>query len=393
MEKRKHQDGRDESALTRRRLLGASAASVAVAGAGLAGAQEAAASPGAERGTAAGSPPPRSVPRDRTVLCLLGTAGGPPPVTTRTGTSTALSVRGRVYVVDCGRAAVTQYARSGLRFADLAGIFVTHLHVDHTADYGNFVLLAAHGPNDAGDRAPTPLDAYGPGSAGALPTGQAGQTGGTHPTVDPADPTPGLADLTGKTLDANAYSSNIFNRESGASDPRGRVRVHEIPVPDVGAGPTGDRAPDMAPFTVTDDGTVRVSATLVPHGLVYPSFAFRFDTPDGSVVFSGDTAPSDNLVRLARGADLLVHEVIDLDYYRNSSGYSEALLAHFAAAHTDVTEVGPIAERCGVRTLVLNHIVPADTFLVSDASWRRRAAKGFSGRVVVGNDLARIALY
>ncbi len=208
---------------------------------------------------------------------------------TRAGTASALSVRGRVYVVDCGRSAVTQYGRCGLRFRDLAAVFITHLHIDHIADYANVVLLAAHGPNDVGDAVPTPFPVYGPGPAGALPPGH---DGGTPPAVGEADPTPGTRALTAKSLEATAYSSNIFLRGSGAPDPRTRVRVHEITVPPVGAGPLGDRAPDMEPFPVMDDGTVRVSAVLVPHGLVYPSFAYRFDTPDGCVVFSGDTAPA-----------------------------------------------------------------------------------------------------
>ncbi|MFG2226511.1 MBL fold metallo-hydrolase [Streptomyces sp. NPDC048644] len=328
-------------------------------------------------------------PRERSAVVLLGTAGGPPPVTSRAGTATALSVRGRVYIIDCGRSAVTQYGHSGLEFGDIASVFITHLHIDHIADYANFLLLAAHGPNDAGDAVRPPLDVYGPGPAGALPPAHGG---GSVPTIAPGDPTPGLKDLTAQSIDASAYSSNIFARESGAHDPRSAVRTHEIALPEIGADPLHNRAPDMDPFPIMDDGTVRVSAVLVPHGLVYPSFAYRFDTPDGSVVFSGDTAPTDNLVRLGRGADILVHEAIDLDHYRNSSGYSQAVLEHFANAHTDVTRVGTIAERCGVSTLVLTHLVPADSFLVSDASWRHRAQRGFTGRVVVGNDLDRIPL-
>ncbi|MCC5348697.1 MBL fold metallo-hydrolase, partial [Staphylococcus aureus] len=66
----------------------------------------------------------------------------------------------------------------------------------------------------------------------------------------------------------------------------------------------------MKPVVFYEDDRVKVSATLVQHAPVFPSFAFRFDTEDGSVVFSGDTGPSENLVRMARGADVLVHEVI-----------------------------------------------------------------------------------
>ncbi|MEV5551331.1 MBL fold metallo-hydrolase [Streptomyces sp. NPDC052309] len=169
------------------------------------------------------------------------------------------------------------------------------------------------------------------------------------------------------------------------------MRVHEIDAPEVGADPHGPTAPDMEPFTVADDGTVTVTAVLVPHGPVFPSYAYRFDTPYGSVVFSGDTSASDNLVRLARGADILVHEVIDLDFYADS-GLDDALLDHLRVSHTDVTEVGPLAERAGVGTLVLSHLVPADPAKVGKGSWARRARSGFGGRVVVGEDLLSLPL-
>jgi hypothetical protein len=74
-------------------------------------------------------------PSSRLELILLGTQAGPPIAADRTGTSTALVVDGKVYVVDCGRSSATQYRRAGLDFADLEGIFITHLHADHVADY------------------------------------------------------------------------------------------------------------------------------------------------------------------------------------------------------------------------------------------------------------------
>lgn len=80
---------------------------------------------------------------------LLGTQAGPPPSPTRTGISTAVTVEGKSYIVDCGRGATTQYVRSGLRFRSLQAIFLTHLHADHLADYFNFFLLAGNVPNRA----------------------------------------------------------------------------------------------------------------------------------------------------------------------------------------------------------------------------------------------------
>ncbi|MGA8534179.1 MAG: MBL fold metallo-hydrolase, partial [Candidatus Tumulicola sp.] len=72
-----------------------------------------------------------------------GTAAGPPPVPGRTGISTALKIGNRVYVVDCGRSSVTQYANANLGFSNLAAIFITHLHADHVCDLWNFFLLGA----------------------------------------------------------------------------------------------------------------------------------------------------------------------------------------------------------------------------------------------------------
>ncbi|MDQ8705560.1 MBL fold metallo-hydrolase [Streptomyces sp. LHD-70] len=336
---------------------------------------------------AAASRRPRPAPANR--LVLLGTAGGPPPEPGRAGIASALVVDGRVHLVDAGRGAVTQYLAAGLRYRDLAAVHVTHLHADHIADLHNFFLLPGFGANDSGDGITRPVDVHGPGPAGALPPVYGG---GTAPTVAPDRPTPGLADLLDRQIEAFAYSTNVFLRDSGIRDVRELIRVHETAAPDVGADPLGPTAPDMEPFTVTDDGSVKVTAVLVPHGPVFPSYAYRFDTPYGSVVFSGDTAPSDNLVRLARGADILVHEVIDLDFY-DGQGLDDALLDHLRVSHTDVTEVGPLAERAGVGTLVLSHIVPADPALVGRGSWARRAGQGFGGRVVVGEDLLSLPLH
>ena len=322
-------------------------------------------------------------------IILLGTAGGPPPEPTRAGISSALVVGGKVYLIDCGRSAVTQYIHARLRYRDITSIYLTHLHADHVCDYYNFFLLAGFGPdNDLNDGIVSAVDVYGPGPAGALPPRFGG---GTAPTIDPRHPTPGLDRMTTDAIDAYAYSSNLFMRDSHIADVRTLIRPHEIRVPHVGASPHGPTAPPMKPFPVADDGTVRVSAILVPHGVVFPSFAYRFDTPHGSVVFSGDTARSENIVRLARGADILVHEVIDIDFYKKI-GYPAALLHHLEVSHTDVKAVGPLAQQAGVGTLVLTHLVPATASLVSPASWHRRAQRGFDGRVIVGEDLAEIAL-
>lgn len=327
-------------------------------------------------------------------VVLLGVAGGPPPEIDRAGISSAVVVGDRVYVVDCGRGSVTQYAQSRLKFRNLKGIFVTHLHADHVIDFYDYAALPGFGVNDSDDGIVPPtgtdprVQVYGPGSAGGLPPAD----DPALPTIAEGNPTPGIADLFRLQTEAFAYSTNLFMRRAGIPDPRTLFDIHEISHPDTLVADYNNRAPDMEPFVIHDDGVVRVSAILVPHGPVYPSYAFRFDSEEGSVVFSGDTAASDNIVRLAQGADMLVHEVIDFNFYVNFLGLDPALLQHLLRSHTDVHDLGPIAERAEVDHLVLTHLVPADPRLMSAGTWRKNVQPGYSGRVHVGDDLMSLPL-
>ena len=114
-----------------------------------------------------------------------------------------------------------------------------------------------------------------------------------------------------------------------------------------------------------EDDRVKVTAILVPQGPVFPAFAFRFDTDAGSVAFSGDTWLSENVVRLARGADIFVHEAIDLEGPRP---IASRVMDHVRKSHTSVADVGGVAERAGVGALVLGRLAQAAT-----ASCRRAA--------------------
>lgn len=322
----------------------------------------------------------RVIPARGATVILLGTAGGPPPEPGRTGISTALTVDGATYLIDCGRSSVTQYLNSGLTFQSLRTIFLTHLHSDHVADYYNYFQLAGFGRNQLGDGIVSQVAVYGPGEAGALPPPFGG---GQVPVIDPGNPTPGTTDLTSSCVDAFAYSSNIFMRDSRIPDVLSLMDVHEITVPPVGASPLGDTAPAMQPFPVMEDDRVKVSAILVPHGECFPSFAYRFDTEYGSVTFSGDTAYSENVVTIAHGSDLLVHEAIDLAGF---AGAPPALLSHLAQSHTPVNKVGSIAEQADVPTLALTHLAPVT---IPDGRWESQAQIGYRGRVIVGEDLVQ----
>src|SRR4029079_16476822 len=133
---------------------------------------------------------------------------------------------------------------------------------------------------------------------------------------------------------------------------------------------------------VMKDDLVTVTCAVVPHPLVPIAFAYRFDCPGRSIVISGDTAPSDAIVALAKGADVLVHEALYVPGAPGDSG--SALRKHVLDSHTPVEEAGRIAARAGVGTLVLSHFVPSETPPVSDDQWLGHARAPVSRRRVGG---------
>ncbi|MGI9118583.1 MAG: MBL fold metallo-hydrolase [Acidimicrobiales bacterium] len=327
-----------------------------------------------------------------TRLVLLGTAGGPLPSPWRSGISQAVVVGQRVHVIDCGSGVTRQLRRARL-LSSLHHVYLTHLHSDHVCDYFNLFLLGwpilQWSP---------PVPVYGPGPAGgvaALPPERLGDPG--IPVVAPANPTPGLIALTEAQIKGNAYDVNIRMREAGRSDLTAIMVPHEIVIPrDVGAVPPERVAPPMEPLLVMEDDDVRVSAILVQHAPVFPAFAYRFDTARGSIVISGDTRPCANLVTLARGADVLVHEVFDdttFDEWRaeDDTWESRQRQRHLTTSHTPLSEVGKVAAEAGVRRLVLTHFIPGDD-QISDEHWIKGAAGDFDGEILAGTDLMELPL-
>lgn len=340
-----------------------------------------------------------------TRLVLLGTGGGAYPKATRCGFANAVVVGDAVYLVDCGEGVHRQLWRAGLTVNTGFGpgrplvraLFVTHLHADHIMDLANLVQ---------GSWPAHVIDVYGPAPAGLpIPTFP---PGADRPVVFPGDPTPGLRATMEHLWQAFAYNINLRVADEGRANAADSLRVHEIGVrrdaysPDIDLGVVGDgsspaaAAPEMDPVLIysEDDHGVSVSAILVQHAPVFPAFGFRFDTPHGSVAFSGDTGPCDNVVRLARGADILVHEVIDIDRLAERLSRmpnASAVRNHLAAAHSSPEQVGDIATRAGAPMLVLSHLVPGDGGPTDD-EWEARVRPHFGGELVCGVDLDEFAL-
>ena len=327
-----------------------------------------------------------------TRVVLLGTAGGPLPSPARSGIASAVVVGRRVLLVDCGSGVTRQLRRARL-LKDLDSVFLTHLHSDHDCDYFNLFLLGwpilQWNP---------PVRVFGPGPAGgraALPPDPDGAP--APPLVSPDHPTPGLHDLTALQTRAHAYDLNVRMRDAGRADLTSLIDATEIALP-AGLGAAGPErvAPPMEPVLVHEDADVRVTAILVRHAPVFPSFAFRFDTAGGSVVVSGDTAPCANLLTLARGADVLVHEVFDDTSEPGADGepltwQEQQQQQHLLSSHTPLSAVGRVAAEAGVGRLVLTHFVPGDDVLPDD-HWVKGASKGFDGEVIPGADLLEVRL-
>ena len=147
----------------------------------------------------------------------------------------------------------------------------------------------------------------------------------------------------------------------------------------------------QSPVVVVEDAALRVTAVAVTHGRAVPALAYSFDTEDGAVVFSGDTSENQALIGLATGADILVHHVADIGYLQRH-GVTGAALDRMAALHTDITQVGGVAEQAGVPELILTHYLPAEPAAITLADWAERAGKGFSGTTTAGRDGLRRAL-
>jgi ribonuclease BN (tRNA processing enzyme) len=279
----------------------------------------------------------------RTRLILLGTAGGPTPKAKSAAPANAIVVGDRIYVVDCGDGVARQLALAKLPVTQLRAVFITHQHPDHNAGYGPVVLL------EWGANLATPVDAYGP---------------------------PPLVEMTERLLQAYRFDIETRMADEGRPPLAPLIRPHEI----------------TAGGEIFKDERVRVTAALNEHPPIQYSFAYRFDTADRSIVFSGDTRYSENVVKLARGADILVHEVVSREFWeRPGAPQPASVVRHILASHTDAADVGRVATAAGVNTLVLTHYVPTEgPNAPTDDQWIAAVRQTFKGRIVLGKDLLEI---
>ncbi|WP_238473869.1 MBL fold metallo-hydrolase [Altericroceibacterium spongiae] len=280
-------------------------------------------------------------------LVLLGTKGGPRVGGSRSNPANALVVDDAVYVIDTGMGVSAQFVKAGLDFRKLRAIFISHMHSDHELELGNFVYNSW-----VTNSFTKPVDVYGP---------------------------VGIEDMVRDYWALNRIDIETRIADEGRVDPRPLLHGHDMA---------------FEKRQVMQDDKVTVSALPTPHKPLQ-NFAYRFDTPYGSVVYSGDTSFYPPLADFAKGADILVHEVLyepGVDALTKRARGGEAFRAHIMNAHSTTGQVGQIAAMAGVKTLVLSHFVPGDMDWITDDMWREGAARHFQGEIIAGHDLQEIPL-
>ena len=293
-----------------------------------------------------------------TQLILLGTQGGPNFNLQRGETASLLVINGEPYLIDCGYGTLRALLQSGVSYLGVGHIFLTHLHDDHNAD---LPALLSHQWTQ-GRVLPTTV--YGP--------------YGTDTLVQAAN------------LYNQANTDIRLEDEARTVQPRDLFSGTVIPA-------------QASPVLVLQNSGVKVSAVENTHypeaakqHMQHRALSYRFDAADRSVVFSGDTAYSDNLVALARGADVLVSEAMEIDAFRQrfeqmvaSGNYAdnpEGIWTHIVGTHTSTADAGRMASAAGVKTLVLNHLIPGGLGALPDEAYIRSAREHFAGEIIVGRD-------
>ena len=285
-----------------------------------------------------------STATSRTRVILLGTKGGPAVGRARSGPSTLLMINGVPYVVDCGYGTSRSLVTAGVALSSVRYVFVTHHHSDHNLECGPLAYNAwVTGKTIR-------IDEYGP---------------------------RGLKKLIGTFFDGLKYDIDTRIADEGRPDVRKLVHAHEFTHGGV----------------IFENADVKVTAARVRHPPIEQSYALRFDTADRSVVVSGDTTYSPELIELAKGADVLVHEAMympGVESLMKHVANAARLREHLVASHTTTEDVGRVAAAAGVKTVVLTHFVPGDDPTITDEQWAEGVRKNFKGTVIVGRDQLEI---
>jgi ribonuclease BN (tRNA processing enzyme) len=302
-----------------------------------------------------GSPLSAEQATDTSKFITLGTVGGPIPNPDRSQPANILLWQDHGILIDAGDGAPEQLAKANIALGQVQTVFISHLHFDHTG--GLFALFGMRYQV----RTPGVLTIYGP---------------------------PGTKRMVDSLVAAMRPMSEFGAGNPGVTPPPPEPSFRVVEIVD------GDKI-------VIDDVTVTVASNShysypsgSPEALKFQSLSFRFDMPDRSIVYTGDTGPSKNVEQLAKGADLLVSEVIDVnavlgDLRINRPDLKETVFegfaSHFVEHHLTAAEAAKLAQNAGVKKLVLTHLAIGSSSSIKDIE--NAVTSAFDGSISIASDL------
>lgn len=292
-------------------------------------------------------------------ILLLGTQGGPVLSQRRSQPATLLVLDGRPYLIDCGIGTIGRMLEAGVQSETIGTIFFTHLHPDHALGLADVLANDFRTVDFSEPGTKQRFDVYGP---------------------------PQTSALVRAAYDYIKIPYGIFAAEPlGARTLIDPFKAHVI---------------DHDGLAYKDD-KVRVTAAENTHYQLFPakyhaamqSYSYRFDTPYGAVVFTGDTGPSSRVEALAKDADVLISEVEDLDTTQHAGSWPTAksgdmMAEHMQKEHLPMQAVGELASKAHVKAVILYHIIGGENGMQFVAGVKQY----YSGPVFAGEDLARYCL-
>ncbi len=282
---------------------------------------------------------------------LCGT-GSPMSDTTRKGPCNFIIAGKSLFIVDMGAGAARNLGPMGVRPGATKAIFLTHYHSDHIDGLGDFLIQRW-----ANSGANTPLPVYGP---------------------------EGATDVIGAFNTAFSFDKSYRIAEHGPA----------MPASGFGGEPREFAIGESGAQVIWDADGVKVTAFNVDHGKIDPAVGYRFDYKGRSVVISGDTAPSENLVKNASGADILIHEALNEDmvdamgaaFAKDGRARLQKIFREIKAIHTSPVAAAEIATRSKVKALVFSHIIPPVPSPIIEGYFMKGAREKYSGKIVLGKD-------
>ena len=296
-------------------------------------------------------------------LVLCG-AGSPLPDVERGGPCAAVIAGRRLFVVDAGAGAARTMARLRLPPGEIEAILLTHFHSDHLDGLGELLLQRWIG---SASQTPTPV--HGPEGVEQVVAGFA-LAYAQDSTYRTAHHGPGIAPPSGAGATAQPF----------ATPPPGQGHV----VIGAADGP----------------GALRVTAFRVDHAPVAPAVGYRFDYAGRSLLLSGDTARSANLLRFAKGVDLLVHDALSPWLVDRMTEAAEAaqrprlakITRDIRDYHASPVQVAELAREAGAKRLLFHHIVPPLPLAPLQGLFLRGVRQRYPGPVSIGRDGSAVSL-